>query len=125
MKQQKNNETPTAVDKQVKFTNVRYTTIFNVPFRTERGRNTTLPSVAIPDQSYSIKELLTRFKGGTMPPVAKRAAFDDNPNIDEISWPDFNRMDLTEIDDFDRKLKTRINDARTKLQQQQQQQQQQ
>lgn len=98
---------------------MRYKCNFNVVQSENRGRSTNLPSVAIPDGSYSIKELLTRFKGGTMPPVAKKATFDDNPNIDEISWPDFQRMDLTDIDNFERKLKTCITDAKSKLEQQQ------
>lgn len=94
----------------------RYKTQFHNNERSVRGRVTTLPSVAIPDQSYTVKELLTRFTSGTMPPVMKRPSYDENPNINEISFPDFSRMDMTEIDDYERKLQTKINNAKNTLQ---------
>lgn len=37
-----------------------------------------LPSVTVPDESLTVREILTRFTTGTVPPIARQGAYDDD-----------------------------------------------
>ena len=53
-------------------------------------------SETIPDQSYSIQEIITRFTGGIMPTVNNRVFYDDDPDFDSIDptmRPDYDLVD--------------------------------
>lgn len=66
------------------------------------------PSETIPDQSLTIKEILQRFKAGTLPPIQKETYFEDDPDIDNpdpMYRPDF---DLVDWEAAKRKLERRI-----------------
>ena len=41
-------------------------------------------SETIPDQSYSIEEIINRFTGGIMPTVNNRVFHDDDPDFDSV-----------------------------------------
>lgn len=63
-------------------------------------------SETIPDQSYSIAEIITRFTGGIMPTVNNRVFYDDDPDFDSIDptmRPDYDLVDA--LDDMDALLK--------------------
>lgn len=59
-------------------------------------------SETIPDQSYSIEEIITRFTGGIMPTVNNRVFYDDDPDFDSIDptmRPDYDLVDaLSDMD---------------------------
>lgn len=52
----------------------------------------TLPSETVPDQSYTIRELLLKFTSGVMPPVSKNVHYEDE---------DFDQYSPTNDLDFD------------------------
>lgn len=71
-----------------------------------RGRLFEQGSMTVPDQSYTVRDLLRRFRNGTMPPVSHPGEFDDGDLEDPL--PDFSAMDLTEIAEYQQKLNNRI-----------------
>lgn len=66
------------------------------------GQSFELPSMTVPDMSYSIRELLARFTAGTMPPVGRQVYYEDNPDInnpDPLDAPNFDLVDAYELRD--------------------------
>ena len=68
-------------------------------------------SETIPDQSYSIEEIITRFTGGIMPTVNNRVFYDDEPDFDSIDptmRPDYDLVDaLSDMDALSRQFEAR------------------
>lgn len=59
-----------------------------------------LPSLTVPDMSYSIQELLDKFTTGIVPPVARNAQYDEDAdfdNYDETRDGDFDLADATRL----------------------------
>lgn len=57
-------------------------------------------SETVPDQSYTIRDLLERFASGTMPPVGQDGYYDDETEVenwitDPTLKPDFDLADYT------------------------------
>lgn len=60
------------------------------------GEKFTLPSLTVPDDSLSIKEILINFTRGTMPPISKIPQYgteEDNDGFMETDHPLDNEMD--------------------------------
>jgi len=58
------------------------------------------PSLTVPDQSYTIKELLMRFTSGGMPAIAKTGTYEEDPTFEDLDptrLGDFDLADLTEL----------------------------
>lgn len=56
-------------------------------------------SETIPDQSYTISEIITRFTGGILPNIQRNVSFDDDPTFDSddiTRRPDFDLVDASE-----------------------------
>nr|QJB19103.1 MAG: hypothetical protein [Microvirus sp.] len=70
----------------------------------KRGEKNTKPSLTIPDESYSIKEILYRSQQGLMPSVTKRTYFNQIENFEEIGLINQQGLDLTDIDVLTEKL---------------------
>lgn len=64
-----------------------------------QGKKFTEVSQAVPDQSYSVKDLLRRFTTGTAPAVAKQPFYEENPDIDN-PLPVLNELDLAELQEL-------------------------
>lgn len=57
------------------------------------------PSETIPDQSYTITEIITRFTGGILPNIQRNVSYDDDPSFDSddiTKRPDFDLVDASE-----------------------------
>ncbi len=57
-------------------------------------------SVTVPDDSYTIKELILRFNSGCMPAIGRNVIYDDDPDfecIDPTCSPDFDLVDHSEL----------------------------
>lgn len=74
-------------------------------------------SQAMPDQSYSVKDLLRRFTNGTAPAVAKQAFYDDNADIDH-PLPDLAALDLAELQELAYTNSQNINNLKNKYNEQ-------
>lgn len=70
-----------------------------------RGEKNTKPSLTIPDESYTIKEILQRSQNGLMPSVTKRTHFNEIDNFEDIGLINKHGLDLTDIDILTEKLK--------------------
>lgn len=60
------------------------------------GEINNLPSMTVPDQSYTVRDLLERFTTGVLPVSSRTPVYSDNPdfdNYDEIENPDFDLSD--------------------------------
>ena len=68
-------------------------------------------SETIPDQSYSIEEIISRFTGGIMPTVNNRVFYDDDPDFDSIDptmRPDYDLVDaLSDMDALSKQFEAR------------------
>lgn len=56
-------------------------------------------SMAMPNQAYSIKEILDRFARGMMPPIQKQGIYANDPTFDDVDPtrdPAFDLADVTE-----------------------------
>lgn len=75
---------------------------FNYNHKEHTGQSFKLPSMTVPDMSYTIRELLARFTAGTMPPVGRQVYYEDNPDInnpDPLDAPNFDLVDAYELRD--------------------------
>jgi len=86
----------------------RYHSRNNYDYRAHPGHVFEEESMAIPDQTYSVKDLVVRFQNGTMPPVLKPGGFFEQP-IDEEPLPDFSALDLTEIEEYGERINSKLN----------------
>ena len=68
-------------------------------------------SETIPEQSYSIEEIITRFTGGIMPTVNNRVFYDDDPDFDSVDptmRPDYDLVDaLADMDALSKQFEAR------------------
>lgn len=53
-------------------------------------------SMAVPDDSYTIKEILERHANGMIPAIGKDGMYDEDPDHDDIDLGELNRSDLAE-----------------------------
>jgi len=54
-----------------------------------------LPSLTVPDMSYTVRELLEKFtSGGSLPPIDNQAEYEENPTFDDALSID---QDLTDL----------------------------
>ena len=71
-------------------------------------------SETIPDQSYTIEEIITRFTGGIMPTVNNRIFYDDDPDFDSTDptmRPDYDLVDaLADMEALSRQFEARKTD---------------
>lgn len=59
----------------------------------------TAPTETVPDQSYTISEIINRFTGGILPNIQRNVSFDDDPTFDSddiTRRPDFDLVDASE-----------------------------
>ena len=86
----------------------RFTYDYTAPYVTETILG---ESETIPDQSYSIEEIITRFTGGIMPTVNNRVFYDDDPDFDSIDptmRPDYDLVDaLADMDALSKQFEAR------------------
>lgn len=86
----------------------RFTYDYNAPHLYEKVIG---ESETIPDQSYSIEEIITRFTGGIMPTVNNRVFYDDDPDFDSIDptmSPDYDLVDaLADMDALSKQFEAR------------------
>ena len=57
------------------------------------------PTETVPDQSYTISEIINRFTGGILPNIQRNVSFDDDPTFDSddiTRRPDFDLVDASE-----------------------------
>lgn len=66
------------------------------------------PSMAVPNQSFTCRELISRFQAGTLPPVRMQGVWDDNPNIDDPCPMADPAFDLTDADEIKRDLERKV-----------------
>lgn len=52
-------------------------------------------SLTVPDQTFTIKQILQRAVAGTLDPIAKDVYYDEHPDIDRVMLPP---QDLTDLD---------------------------
>lgn len=62
------------------------------------------PSLTVPDQSFTIKELLIRYTSGTMPPVYRDGYYEEDDEIDidnvnPMERGDFDLVDAQQLSD--------------------------
>lgn len=88
--------------------------------RKRHHRVFTEPSLTVPDQSYTLRELYERSVVNSMPAVERAAYYDEEQNVDRLfakSGIDINMLDLVEIQEYKDQLDARIRDMKGKLQQ--------
>lgn len=56
----------------------------------------TMPDLTIPDDAYSIPELVRKHKSGNLPPIERHAIWMDHQNHDDLDLSKINDMDITE-----------------------------
>lgn len=59
----------------------------------------TAPTETVPDQSYTIRDIINRFTGGILPNIQRNVSFDEDPTFDSddiTRRPDFDLVDATE-----------------------------
>ena len=80
-------------------------------------------SQTIPDQSYSIEEIITRFTGGIMPTVDHRVFYDDDPDFDSVDptmRPDYDLVDaLADMDSLFKQFEARKKEVEEPAEQEQ------
>lgn len=86
-------------------------TIFNaIPYN---GKVFTMPSMTIPDQTLSIREILDRYARG-LPLEARTPIWDENPDIDDYI-EDPRRMDLSERQQLAEEAKRELDEIKQKM----------
>lgn len=57
-------------------------------------------SLTVPNESYSIKELLLKHKNGILPPIVREVFFDENSDFDSFDFEKINMLDDPEKQEF-------------------------
>lgn len=73
-----------------------FRTITNYDHLTELQEMNTDISMTVPDESYTVRDLLDKFTRGVVPPVARHVRYDDDPDsVDLDALPDnsFDKFD--------------------------------
>lgn len=77
------------------------------------GKNFTMPSETIPDQSLSIREILDRYARG-LPLDAKTPIWDEDADLDNYI-PDPRTLDLAEREEFAENAKAELESVKQKI----------
>lgn len=77
------------------------------------GKEFTIPSETIPDQSMSIREILDRYARG-LPLEARTPIWDDNADENDVV-PDPRTMDLSERQEFAQQAKQELEEIKSKI----------
>lgn len=65
-------------------------------------------SLTVPDDSYTIKDLIRRYQAGCMPNVGRNVIYDDEPDIDNCDPTCDPAFDLVDREELSRDLAERI-----------------
>lgn len=84
---------------------IKFRTPYNYDCESESYEKNELPSVTVPDESYTIQELLTRFTSGTMPPIWMDGEYDEDPDDDTIV--ESPGMDIVDVHEYMNELAER------------------
>jgi hypothetical protein len=89
---------------------MKFNTILN--YQEYKGQINNKPSMTVPDQAMSIKEILTRFSRG-LSVGGFPTSFDDIDDPDDM-LPDPRTMDLSERKQYEQMVKEELNHIRSK-----------
>lgn len=81
------------------------------------GRNFTGQSLTVPDQTYTIRELMERAACGASPGVERQVYYDEVQDVDELlthSGVDLSTLDLVELEEYRDSINQRISDLKAK-----------
>lgn len=87
---------------------------FQTPFNAQPrgGKVFTQPSQTVPDESYTLKEILERSQRGLVDNVIRRVVYDDEPNLNEINILRRQGLDITDLDERLQKLNENLQTAK-------------
>lgn len=103
------------------FAEVQISCHYNTVRRVSDHERYTKPSLTVPDQSFTIAEIIARSERGLPITGVKVAVYDPE---DGTPIPDLRKMDLVDVYELKKKLDSIIEKGKRELQQQQQEQQQ-
>lgn len=89
--------------------------LFN--YEVPRGKVFTQKSITIPDEAMSIREIMNRFSRGIPVPNERPIYFEG-----DVLNPDFNQMDLTEMEDYQKQMVDRLSQMRNSVKQEKEEQ---
>lgn len=84
---------------------MKYTTWLNYKPKKEHKQTFTEESQTIPNEAYTVKDLMNKFTSGTMPAVQKQTYYDSEANFDYIPPNQRNYLDITEAEEDLRRIK--------------------
>lgn len=82
----------------------------NVP---TKGKKFTMPSMTVPEQSLTIRQILDRYARG-IPLESKQPIWDDNADIDDF-MPDPRTLDLAEREEFAQSAKAELEEVKKRI----------
>lgn len=95
----------------------KFTTQFDFDFINSDKHSHSDEIITIPDDSFTIEELMQRAIANTLPPLANH--YDDDYNDDEVSFEDelqfYTPSDFSDLIDMKNQLDNRINELRSEL----------
>lgn len=91
------------------YTKKLFRTNYNNRLIPSRGEVNNDPSMTIPGQSYTIKEILERFTNGQSLNIQKTGSYQENPDFDDITLNSNTIQDLTDFDEVITLNKNKIN----------------
>lgn len=78
-------------------------------------KKSTLPSMTVPDESYTPRELLEKFSRNIDPGVTRRPTYDDGVNLDSPDLEKLRDSDLVDREEFRNSLTQEINSQKASL----------
>lgn len=94
---------------------MKFKTQYNQQHFPIKGEKNTLPSMTVPDQTMSVKEILQRYAkglplGGAKVPMYEEDYDEDNTDI----LPDPKTLDLAELEEFSKQAKSELEEIKEK-----------
>lgn len=80
------------------------------------GRHFTDVSLTVPDQSYSIRDLMQRNACGMEVPIERQVFYDEEQDVDKLlehTGVDLSTLDLVELQEYKEMVNNRINELRS------------
>lgn len=71
--------------------------------------------MTVPNEAYSIEELLVKYSQGILPAVGRTVTYDDASDFDSIDRSKVGNVDLTEVDEIARENREAIGRTKEKL----------
>ena len=84
----------------------KFQTAYNA--KTRKGQTFELVSLTVPDQTYSIRQILEKTQNGMVVTAKNYNTFDENPDVERVAFLQTPGIDLQDVHEYSEQLQQQI-----------------